>query len=259
MAKLDAVRADILDMLEKTPGMCSQEITDRLRALGHDIDWETVQRRMTYLRQHMGLKLQMVKQRERRWYLPEDAPDEGISLSDAILQVMHNYSEPMTTKDIAARVISDLKRPCTGQEVSSRLTKLAKAHKIHRAGIVEHTSNRLLWALGPAPDVPLEKVQADPCPADEYTQHNSEADNLLNERTLALVPKEHMPAIREAAKRMRQFRYTVRRFGLARVPKTDACDWPIRALFEHQRDDRREVRYCALALWLSWQDDWMAA
>lgn len=254
MAKLDQVRTDILEALEQTPGMCSQEITDHLRALGHDVDWETVQRRMTYLRQHSGLKLQMVNQRERRWYLPEDAPDEGISLSEAVMEVMHKHREPMTTKQIAALVISELNRPCTPQKVSSRLTKLAKAHKVHRAGIVEHTSNRLLWALGPAEDVPVEEVEADPSPADEYTQHNSEADHLLNERTLALVPNEHMPAIRDAAKRMREFRYTVRRFGLARVSKTDACDWPIRKLFEAERDDRREVRYCALALWLSWQE-----
>ena len=251
--KLDEVRTHILDALAATPGMLTEQIAEHLKARGHEIELATVKRRMTSLRKTIGLKYQVNGNGERGWYMPEDAPTESMNLNDAIMQVISDQTVPMTTAAIADLIVAEIKRPCTSQEVSARLTKLARAGKVHRAGLIEGTTNRFRWLIGSGE--PVEADEPEPCPSEEFTQHNSEADNHLNERTLALVPQEHISAIREAAKRMHKFRYTARRFGLSRVSKTDACDWPIRKLLERERDDRREVRYCALALWLSWRLD----
>jgi hypothetical protein len=255
MQTMSEIDQTILDMLEHTPGMTSQEITDALRAKGYSVGWEGIKRRMTKLRDKCGLRLQIINRERRIWFLPEDAPAKELNLKDAIVQIMRDIGEPITTVQICNRLRMKFNRPEESRRISTRMHQLHKSGVVRKLGFVSAKANRNMWELveeNVASAKPTNPTQAN---LNEFIQRGSPADDKLNQRTLDLVPKEHLPAIYEAAERMKRFRETDRVFGAVVITKKTACDYPIRAIFEDARDDIREVRYSALALWLSWRLD----
>jgi hypothetical protein len=145
----------------------------------------------------------------------------------------------LTVREIHEKLLR-LGHSCAENRVDKDLSSMKDSHPLTP---VIGRNRRYLWHHNEPPKRNLRRV---------YPPHRSSGDDEINLKTLEEVPPRHMDAITEAARRMLMYRSTPLGEWRPGGP-TSACDWPIRQLFVEKRDDRKETRYSAAALWLSWQ------
>jgi hypothetical protein len=195
-----------------------------------------------------------------RYFLPEDEiPIHERCISDHLLHLVRE--KPRTLAELARVMTETRKSPVTYRNVSEVRTQLAREGRVHTGGKGNrHASSPIFY--GPAPGavrvVEPPKPAREPEPTPRYTTYvgDSRWDEIYSGEYLALDPIE-TKAVRAMAVRCRDWRLGKR--ATLGSHKTSANDEPVRRLFLRERDDIRETRLSAMALWLSWQPEFQKA
>jgi arginine repressor len=265
MSKIDRV-ALVAQIIEEHPGVTQRDIIDHLWQRGVHTTYKSLRSLFKTFTRKYTLRYTTGPRGVKYWSMAEPGfKASNLSYAEMIVEILRSHTKPMTARQIVRAMEQRYHRTHDVRALANTCQTLARRDKIHRAGkvIEAHVGHRkptTLYAHGPKPTgFTLEDSEqiASVIKARQYTPHSSEADDAINTRTLALVPDEHMPAIEESARRMLDYRQASGNYGYpvdrSKNVVRGACDQPIADLFQHARNDRLEVRYSALALWLSWR------
>jgi hypothetical protein len=242
-----------LKLVQDNPGITTREIYERMCAMGYRFNFKEVSKDLAYIARSHPINAIPGRYNAYRWYYDMMPEHSEWPTKLLVMEIMKDRNRPTKYSEII-RLLEEryqrVEHPDTTSQACRYLVKngfmyAAKEYIDRQTGLADHT-----YKLGQPPE---QSEPSRPMPRG-YTRSASILDDRMNEDSMATLTPEEMAAVTDAARRMLDYRMSFMSHQYEYKGKQVACDAPIRALFEAKRNDIREARLSALALWLSWQE-----